>query len=83
MGGIELLGTVCALWGNISQECSSAASQHCLAGNFASGSKAFEGFEGIRELAREFAMAAAAAWCEAVAKGLLWIWLCRAKSSHH
>lgn len=56
---MELLGTVCALWGNIKQGSSSAASQHPApsraGGNFPSSS---QGFEGIRESEREFATAA-------------------------
>lgn len=40
-------------------------SQHQLVGNFPSSGKAFEGFEGIRESVREFAVAAAAAQREA------------------
>lgn len=52
MGGIKLLGSVRALWGNISQERGSAASQLQLAGSVPSSSKAFEGFEGIKESVR-------------------------------
>lgn len=70
MGGIELLGTVCALWGNISQESRSAASHHPAPstswwGTSRAVEKPSRGFEGIRESVREFAVAVAAAQREA------------------
>ena len=80
MGGIELLGTVCALWGNISQENCSGASQHQLARNFPSSGKAFEGFEGIRDQQGNLPRLLLQPSMRLLAKGLVWIWLCHAKT---
>lgn len=85
MGGIELLGTVCALWGNISQESRSAASHHPAPstswwGTSRAVEKPLRALKGLGNQRGNLPWLLLQPSVRLLAKGLVWIWLCHTKT---